>query len=103
RLAVLAAVLGDDAMRYITDAVGWNLRVIAARQGGHHLDRLIAEQEGLLHHGAMNRAIGDALQRGRVFVEADDLDFAFLALVLDGAENSGRIVRPQTDHANRLV
>src|SRR5262249_57562962 len=103
RHALLAALLDEYAGRAVTDTVGGDLRVVAAGQGRHHLDRLVAEQERLLDDRGVNRTVGDALQRGVVLIEADDLDLPYLVLVLDGAADGRRIVRPQADHANRLL
>ena len=60
-------------------------------------DRLVAELERLLHHGADDRAGLDARQRLVVLVERDDLDLADLAGVADRVEDRGTVVAPEPD------
>src|SRR5205823_1195595 len=91
--------LVDDLGGNDDQLVGRDSRLVALEILGHQLHALIAPFIGLLQHRADDRSLMHAAQRDRVAVEADDLDLAELARLLQHLVDAGRVVGIDADQA----
>ena len=64
----------------------------------HQLYRLIAEFVRLLNDGREYRPFLDAGESLILFVKANDLHLADLVGILDGIQDRGTVVAPESDH-----
>src|SRR6185312_7822001 len=93
----LAPVAGDDLIWQI---LGEQFGPVAASHRRQHFHRLIAVVVRVLHHGSLDLAGGDRLERYRVFVEADDLHLADQRIGFYRREDGRRVISVKADHAN---
>lgn len=90
-------VFADLACWDIEHAALGQHRPVAALEGGEDAYRFVAVSVGILHYGAVDVAVDDALQSGVFLVEGDDLDLASLAGFFDGFERQRRVVGKEAD------
>ena len=95
-------VLLDGLGRDDDQLAGRDAALVALGELVQQLDGLVAERVRVLDDGAVDGAALDAVQRALLLVEADDLDLADLAGVLDGAGDGGAVVAPDADQAGQV-